>query len=78
MRMRAFRVSCFGFEDRIYFAQSRDAARHAALSLIRECGCRYRLHSDVHARRAPEFDTRTVDGKRPTTGTLPESFDPRP
>jgi hypothetical protein len=56
--VRAFRVTCRGIGDGIYFATSASKAKLASMLAGSEAGYDVRF-SDLHVRRAPEFDDRT-------------------
>jgi hypothetical protein len=73
-RVRAFRVTCRGIGDGIYFAETARKAKLASMLSGRDAGYQVQF-SDLHVRRAPEFDARTYLGKRPQQGLSPEYFD---
>lgn len=72
--VRAFRVTCRGIGDGIYFARTASDAKLASMLAGRDAGYQVQF-SDLHVRRAPEFDARTYLGKRPQQGVSPEYFD---
>ena len=72
--VRAFRVTCDGFSDAIYFSTTASKAKASALVQARDAG--YALNfSDLRVKRAPEFDNATYCGKTPRTGVIPEYLD---
>ena len=73
-RVRAFRVTCRGIGDGIYFADSADKAKLYSLIDGRDAGYHVNFR-DLRVRRAPDFDARTYLGKRWKRGIIPDYFD---
>jgi hypothetical protein len=72
--VRAFRVTCRGIGDGIYFAKTASEAKLASMLAGRDAGYKVRF-CDLRVIRAQEFDGRTYLGKRPQQGVAPEYFD---
>jgi hypothetical protein len=74
MALKAFRVTCNGIGDGIYFSENASKAKVAALLAGREAGYSVEFRH-LRVIRAPGFDRRTYLGKIPGQGICPEYFD---